>query len=138
MPYASVEDQRAYWRKRNLLNRGPRKIMGLPCKRGKPRDAVKARLGDIYEASKHRAKKGGYAPLDKSTVQEGWSEQVRCLNFEECGYEHIPGVNRRLAMDHCHKTGAYRAMLCYRCNVTVEILVNCIDGKHACLLSLIN
>jgi hypothetical protein len=27
-----------------------------------------------------------------------------------------PSPNRRLAVDHDHKTGAYRGLCCYRCN----------------------
>lgn len=32
-----------------------------------------------------------------------------------------PDARKSLAVDHCHRTGAIRALLCMRCNVVVGI-----------------
>lgn len=37
-------------------------------------------------------------------------------NCKICG---LPEINRRLSVDHCHKTGKIRSLLCGRCNVVL-------------------
>jgi len=47
-------------------------------------------------------------------------EQNNCCKI--CGEK--PKGKRPLAIDHCHKTGKVRGLLCYRCNTSIAILDN--------------
>jgi hypothetical protein len=44
------------------------------------------------------------------------------------------GETRRLAIDHCHKTGIIRGLLCYRCNTTLGK----IEDNKELLLKMVN
>jgi hypothetical protein len=97
-------------------------------------------LEHILYSSRQRAHRGGYLPVDVATIPANWRElrEGKCANHAVCGYEHRPGLNNRLSMDHCHTTGAYRAMLCYPCNQDIEILANAHTEKYRTLWDIIN
>jgi hypothetical protein len=42
-----------------------------------------------------------------------------CGNAETASNHWKENQTRRLAIDHCHKTGLIRGLLCYRCNTTL-------------------
>jgi hypothetical protein len=75
-------------------------------------EAQARRTKHMIQAQKHRTKAA------RQTYQRKWNGlpqltrpcPARC---ECCG--NLPGT-RALALDHCHKTGAFRGWLCARCN----------------------
>jgi hypothetical protein len=44
---------------------------------------------------------------------------INCKECENCGVELIEGMygNNRRCLDHCHKTGKFREILCNSCNL---------------------
>lgn len=73
-----------------------------------------------------RAEQGGYAPVAASK-----QELIAAYNLQEgrcliCGStEHEAG--RKLCVDHCHKTGAFRGFLCTRCNRVLGLFQDSIE-----------
>ena len=51
--------------------------------------------------------------VSKDTWQEMFELQNGCCAI--CG-THQSNLKKRLAVDHCHKTGKVRSLLCYSCN----------------------
>ncbi|MFJ4624286.1 endonuclease VII domain-containing protein [Streptomyces sp. NPDC088812] len=100
------------------------------------------------EFHKERSKRRGICAACRSTARLGkrgetpdqrFRRKLRCeygLTVEQyealvaaqagvcaiCGK--APGTGKRLAIDHCHATGAVRALLCTNCNLAVGIYEN--------------
>lgn len=53
------------------------------------------------------------APCNKRRLRYGLSNDQYCALPTAC---EVCGVTRRLVIDHDHATGAYRGLLCHRCN----------------------
>ena len=51
----------------------------------------------------------------------------RCVT---CGL-HESEFNRRLCVDHCHRTGRIRGLLCFKCNTTLGLVGEKIDTLRA-------
>lgn len=91
------------WRERN-----PEKVK----ERRRKAYVGKCRFRVASETSRNVAKRRGHQPCN-ATIEE--------LKAAFDGKCHICGVpeaecNRRLSLDHCHKTGKFRGWLCGECN----------------------
>lgn len=42
-----------------------------------------------------------------------------------CNHKHIIGRRTSLAVDHCHKTGRFRGLLCQACNRAIGLMKEC-------------
>lgn len=62
--------------------------------------------------SRRRAKRGGYLPVDPTTVLRPEPVDGLC---ELCGYDQH-GHGKSFELDHDHTTGRFRAWLCSHCN----------------------
>jgi hypothetical protein len=47
------------------------------------------------------------------------AEQLQAMEAEQQGRCAVCGRQRKLAVDHCHLTGAVRGLLCYPCNIAL-------------------
>lgn len=68
---------------------------------GAPEEKRKRRLKDSFGLS--------IEEHDFMLTKQGWGCGI-------CGREHSDTTGRRLAVDHCHRTGNVRGLLCGRCN----------------------
>lgn len=84
------------------------------------------RVQQILANSKIRAKKHGYHPIEE-TLEElrGWlaNQPKRCP---------ICGSTKNLVVDHCHKTGKLRGLVCRFCNMIVSLLEDKQDTIEKC------
>lgn len=64
----------------------------------------------ISQIEKKRLKRSGLLPEDYKT------SQLKIQNCEICG-KTIKDNKKKLSVDHCHKTGKFRGMLCFKCNI---------------------
>ena len=46
---------------------------------------------------------------------------------ECCGFKYSNNCKRKLHVDHCHKTGKVRGVLCHSCNLALGLLEESID-----------
>ena len=67
------------------------------------------------ERSKRSAEKGNFLPVKATARELGEKFTGKChiCFIKEIDYE------KKLSMDHCHKTGLFRGWLCSACNVSL-------------------
>lgn len=65
---------------------------------------------------KHVLKKYGISEQDYFDLNEKQGGKCKICNQVGNGYDKKWKVSRKLAVDHCHKTGRVRGLLCTRCN----------------------
>lgn len=69
-----------------------------------------------------------YQPLSYEEYKRRLSEQGGV-----CGICNMPPDRKRLALDHCHKTGKSRGLLCCRCNFALGYLNDSTDLLKAAI-----
>lgn len=71
----------------------------------------------------HRAKRD---PRHRVHVSDSTYEALRAKFGDVCNICGVPAHSNsrreRLAVDHCHETGAIRGLLCHRCNTAIGLL----------------
>jgi hypothetical protein len=87
------------------------------CKRTTKAYRRKNLLQYALHEARYRAERGGYKPIIESTIR--FPMPKRC---EHCGHE------RRLCIDHDHKTGKFRGWLCNRCNTAFGTFGDSVAG----------
>ena len=73
----------------------------------------------ILAQSKHDAKRRGYEPIRMTVLElDAWmrAQPPVCA---ACGAEKADRLGRTLVIDHCHRTGKVRGLLCSGCNFAV-------------------
>ena len=92
-----------------------------------------------YNSSPSRTKESRskyYMMWKWGLTEEEYNKKLE-LQLNGCAICKQPcSTGRKLAVDHCHKTGKYRDLLCYRCN-TVLGLINEDDGYMLDLMNYI-
>lgn len=97
----------------------------------RPGTTTELALENRHRAKQHRAQKGRrderasnwkrlygitFAVVERARI----SQQNAC---SICRTEFVPGCPRsRACVDHCHETGAFRSVLCPRCNSAIGLL----------------
>jgi hypothetical protein len=106
----------------------------------KKRRATPARRAmKVLSASKRRAKKGGYAPINMSHEELVAFQATHDDTCDICKI-HVDDCTQRLAVDHCHECGTVLGMLCGPCNRFREHLMRLLRhhgvsltyGEHNC------
>ena len=98
------------------------------CKTNKPVEDFSSIVSDdgtesilssvCTECTLDKAKQQITRPLPDEQYREAFKRQEgKCAI---CGRP--PGVNHRLATDHCHKTGIFRGLICERCNWSIGLM----------------
>ena len=67
----------------------------------------------VWSRNADRKSKYGLSPTDYEKMFE--SQKGRCKICDT----HRSKLNRELAVDHCHLTGAIRSLLCTKCNTAI-------------------
>ena len=110
MPYKNIEDKRA-WRMRSYYKNKEKEL-----ERGK--EYVK-HYKNTYQYKKTRIisnwKHNGLIETDDYTYDELYEAYYYIIDCEACGKQFKNTKDRH--MDHCHKTGIFRDVVCCRCNV---------------------
>ena|ERR1017187_6639944 len=104
----TTESERAYWRARAVVTRAS----WTEEKRALQRSAVRK-----YHYTKGRYKKHGITREDYNRLLE---EQRGCCATCDRPEEEARGGT--LMIDHDHKTGEVRALLCHNCNVVLGLV----------------
>ncbi len=74
---------------------------------------------------KHKlSRKYGITPLEYECMFREQNGVCAICKHPETAFDPRHGIVRRLAVDHCHKTGKIRGLLCNRCN---RLLGKCND-----------
>ena len=127
------EKDKQYTRKRYAKDKQYREKMKIRAKAY--RDGTfeqKPKLPIIDMAVKIMAAQIGYDPLVLNSIVENLfkKQKGQCAI---CGI-HQDSLNKRLCIDHCHKTNRIRGLLCTSCNAgignlreSIELLKNSID-----------
>ena len=78
-----------------------------------------------HQRAYRRQRKTGWTPeqYDAKLAEQGG----RCAICEREPHE-AASHGKRLAADHCHKTGATRGLLCHKCNTAIGKLGDDLDG----------
>lgn len=69
---------------------------------------------DTYGRKAHLKRTYGLTEEDYNTLLS--KQQYKCFS---CGVSHGAFKNDRLFIDHCHKTGKIRGLLCHGCNIAL-------------------
>ncbi len=102
----------------NEWNRAHRATMRISERKWRANNPFHAR----FKTLNFRAKRLGHAPI-ASTLEEAqqWYERQ---NLTECHMCRRPISGRHAVIDHCHKTGRLRGILCMRCNTALGVIEN--------------
>lgn len=94
----------------------PEHRRAINAKQQARRSADKAR--SIYETTKSTAKRLKYCSIDMSLNDfRQWYNNHPKTHCEICNE-----ALQKPIVDHCHKTGRVRGIICFRCNVTLSKL----------------
>jgi hypothetical protein len=63
--------------------------------------------------------------------------QLKCAICGEEGFELVKGQKLKLVIDHCHKTGAVRGLLCHNCNRGIGLLQDSVSNLEAAIAYLV-
>ncbi len=115
--------------------------------RQKNKSKIKEQYNEYYKKNKGGVlkRKAAYrkANPDKITsIHLKYTYGVTLVEYDEmfesqngnCAICGLPEINKRLAVDHCHKTGTVRSLLCNRCNTALGM----VEENENTLLSMIN
>ena len=134
MPYANPEDE-IKWRKENRdFHKTPKQRKKQAEARRKKRTKVLQNLPDKYEydytkdkkskMKHHWTKKKG---LRLSDFERTWDKYVNTSHCELCN---ISLKKVRKNMDHCHRSGYMRFIVCQRCNGFLRYRDKYLDEVH--------
>lgn len=99
-------------------------------------------LGHTRNPRKHVDRHAAYLFHRKKTIHQNWIRQIKAIGctpelYNElladqkgsCALCHKPNVKgKKLAVDHDHKTGIIRGLLCNRCNAALGALGDNVDS----------
>jgi len=104
--------------------------------------AIKQRYKDAHPAryylisAEQHAHYGGYAPPDISEFELDKILKEHSGFCDCCGG--INSTGKRLNIEHCHKTGKFRGLVCHRCNISIGVIEGNIFYKCLDFLNLGN
>ena len=138
-PKRTIEEQRAI--EKNYNNTPERKAYmkkyrKIPGVREREKES-----GVRYKERNPDVAKNGHLKRNYGITLDQYRELIRCQNNrcaickkEETGVDSKKNKLKDLSVDHCHKTGKVRGLLCFKCNASlgkfedsIELLSNAID-----------
>ena len=124
-------DKKAYMKRYNASARGQaakrRHAATEKCKNTTRTYRRKNRLRYALHEARYRAARGGYKPVIESTIR--LPVPTHC---DHCNQE------RRVCIDHNHKTGRFRGWLCNRCNTAFGTFGDTVAGLRRAIKYLQN
>ncbi len=84
----------------------------------------------MYKVSSHLTRKYGLNIKEFQAILEAQDNKCAC-----CGNLEGPG-NERFVVDHDHKTGDVREIICQKCNLTIGLVDDDIDNLNHCIVYL--
>lgn len=89
---------------------------------------------DHYSENKTRVRDRDYRKKYGITLKDfnAFMEQQKGL----CAICHKPETGKALAVDHCHKNGTIRGLLCQKCNTSIGQMEDCPDRLRQAALYL--
>lgn len=73
----------------------------------------------LYESDRSLKRKYGITLADYDEMLKAQDGVCAICEKNETSYDTRTGGIRRLSVDHCHKTGKVRSLLCFRCNSVI-------------------